>query len=489
VVAITIDPAPLFELSPYLYMQFMEPLGVTDGSVAAAWDHTANDWREDVLEAARELAPTMIRWGGCLSSFYRWREGVGPLERRVPMVNLLWGGVEPNLVGTHEFVDLCRRVDALPLLAVNFESDGRERWAHPPTGGPRTAGPEEAADWVAYCNDPDNPGRIANGAKEPFSLPIWQIGNETSYDSRGYDVETAGRRTVAFARAMREADPTIELIGWGDSGWAPRMLEIAGEELQYLAFHHMIRPEREPDSHLRDQESPIVGHRWRGDPAAAWDYLMEIPKIPARKIDRIRQEVAGYPVKLVKTEGHFAIDGRNRGEVLASWAAGVSNALILNVHERNGDLLKVATHSDFCGNRWMVNALMFPTPADKGMPYLLPTGRVTALFGAHRGEEAVQVTDVPAGLDVTASRTGDRVYLHVVNTNRTGAIATTIRIDGATIESSRVFEIAADPTSEIDEFNPGVFDPQEHALAPDGSWTVPAASVCAAEIKVRGAAP
>ncbi|HTG45064.1 MAG TPA: alpha-L-arabinofuranosidase, partial [Verrucomicrobiae bacterium] len=27
--AILIDPAPRFELSPHLYMQFMEPLGVT----------------------------------------------------------------------------------------------------------------------------------------------------------------------------------------------------------------------------------------------------------------------------------------------------------------------------------------------------------------------------------------------------------------------------------------------------------------------------
>ena len=36
--AIVVDPEPRFELSPYLYMQFMEPLGTTDGSVAAAWD-------------------------------------------------------------------------------------------------------------------------------------------------------------------------------------------------------------------------------------------------------------------------------------------------------------------------------------------------------------------------------------------------------------------------------------------------------------------
>ena len=45
---IAVDPAPAFELSPYLYMQFMEPLGATDGSVEAAWDHVRGAWREDV---------------------------------------------------------------------------------------------------------------------------------------------------------------------------------------------------------------------------------------------------------------------------------------------------------------------------------------------------------------------------------------------------------------------------------------------------------
>jgi len=34
--AIVLDPTPRFEISPHLYMQFMEPLGVTDSSVEAA---------------------------------------------------------------------------------------------------------------------------------------------------------------------------------------------------------------------------------------------------------------------------------------------------------------------------------------------------------------------------------------------------------------------------------------------------------------------
>src|SRR5262245_54238142 len=52
---IVLDPAARFRLSPYLYMQFMEPLGATDGSVEAAWDHLGDGWREDLLEVTREL--------------------------------------------------------------------------------------------------------------------------------------------------------------------------------------------------------------------------------------------------------------------------------------------------------------------------------------------------------------------------------------------------------------------------------------------------
>ena len=113
---LAIDPTPRFDLSPYLYMQFMEPLGVTDGSVEAAWDASHDRWREDLVEVTKQLAPSLIRWGGCFSSYYRWKEGVGPRAQRVPMENLLWGGWESNQIGTAEFVDFCRQVGADPLM-------------------------------------------------------------------------------------------------------------------------------------------------------------------------------------------------------------------------------------------------------------------------------------------------------------------------------------------------------------------------------------
>ena len=58
--AIVIDPELQFEISPYFYVQFMEPLGSTDGSVDAALDYDLDDWLEDVIDAVKDLAPDTI---------------------------------------------------------------------------------------------------------------------------------------------------------------------------------------------------------------------------------------------------------------------------------------------------------------------------------------------------------------------------------------------------------------------------------------------
>jgi alpha-L-arabinofuranosidase len=476
--ALVIDPEPLFELSPYRYMQFMEPLGATDGSVAAGWDDLADAWREDLVAATRELAPTMVRWGGCLSSYYRWREGVGPREARIPMLNLLWGGVETNQVGTDEFVQFCRQVGAEPLLSVNFASDGRQRWAHPPRGGTRSAGPEEAAAWVAYCNAADDPLRVAHGRPEPYGVRFWQIGNETSYDRQGYGLETAAERTLAFARAMRGVDPSIALIGWGDNQWAPRMLEVAGSELDYVAFHQMFR--------LDDPERPFDWRTWRRDPGRAWELLMGAHERVDARIRLIRPEVEGSGVPLALTESHLSLPGRNRNEVLTTWAAGVAAARVLNVHARHGDLLHIATFADFCGTRWTVNAVMIPMPPGSGRSYLMPVAQVMALYRQHEGAQALRVTRSPHGLDVTASRTGDRLYLHIANPSSNTPALVEPLVAGHRLGLARAWELAADPTDEVQMEEPGRWGPVERALEP-GAWRVPPAGVVAIEAQLAAA--
>jgi alpha-N-arabinofuranosidase len=473
---VTVDPRPLFPLSPYLFMQFMEPLGTTDSSVDAAWDFNSDAWREDVVETTRELAPTLMRWGGCFISYYRWKQGVGPLDKRKPMVNLLWGGIYNNQVGTREFVEFCRAVGAEPLICVNFESDGRKGWAVSPKGELRSAGPEEAAEWVDYCNNPANAARIGHGLRETLGVKLWQIGNETSYDPEGFNEESAARRTLDFARAMRKSDPSIKLIGWADSGWARTMARIAGDELQYLAFHNGYGPGGEG--------SPLRGIEYRKDWCRTWEYFMKARRMPESRIQEMREETAGLGLPLAITEAHFALPGRNRCEALSTWAAGVANARIFHVYERNGDIIKIATLADFCGNRWQNNAVMIPTPQGSGTAFLMPVAMVMALYRKHTGENALDVTAAPDDLDVTASRTGNRVFLHVANVNRKTPVSARFNVQKCRVTAGRIFTIALDPEYEIFESKPEITRPRESPLPGSGEWTFPAASVSAVELEI-----
>ncbi len=127
-------------------------------------------------------------------------------------------------------------------------------------------------------------------------------------------------------------------------------------------------------------------------------------------------------------------------------------ACVLNVHERNGDVLKIATLADFCGTRWQNNAVMIPVPGGKS--FLMPVGMVMRLYRRHTGTHAVDISGVPDGLDATASCKGDRVFLHVVNTRRDRSIEATFQIRGRTIASGRVFWHALEPEFEILEYSP-----------------------------------
>ena len=474
--ALTVDPAAAFDLSPYLYMQFMEPLGSTDGSVDASWNYRASRWRTDLVEVTRALAPTLMRWGGCFASYYRWKEGVGPRPKRPPMHNLLWGGMETNHVGTHEFVEFCRLVGADPLFVVNFESDGRRHWARPARGVNRLGTAKEAAEWVDYCNNPRNAHRRRNGAAAPLRVPLWQIGNETSYDKNGFDCETAARKTARFARAMRRADPGIKLIAWADSGWAPRMVEVAGEHLDYLAFHSGY--------HSALPDSPLNEDDYRTDADNTWRHLMTGADFAARKLDEMRQQTDGLGLPLALTESHYGMDGRNRCDLMAAWATGVAYARIFNLYQRNGDALKIATLADFCGTRWMCNAVILPTPGERNA-YMMPVARVMSLFRRHTGRKALPVTGAPSALDVTASRTGRRVWLHVANTLRSRSVRAQVRVEGMKIESGKVFQIALPPELEVWARNAHLFEPVEAKLPAGGKWTFPPASVSAVELKTR----
>ena len=366
---VLIDPKPLFEISPHLYMQFMEPLGTTDSSVEAAWNYDADDWRKDFVDIVRDLAPNVIRFGGLFSRYYRWREGVGPAAKRPWMRNYAWGGKETNRVGTHEFVDFCRRVGAEPLYCVNFLSDGEQRYRSTPEGN-RTGDAREAADWVSYANDPDHRERRNNGAAQPLNIKLWQLGNETSYGNVTFDRDESIAHTIEFARAMKERDRAIQLIGWGDQGrgsglWAPELLQRAGEHLDYVAIHMMGQSPKRPDTVLK-------GLRYGQEPERAWQELLELSDVVEKRVSELEASIAGQDARIgiAITEGHLSLSPHNANPILCEWLSAAYHARSLNIYQRHGARVRIAIAADFQGNRWTVNAVMLPTP--RGNSYLMP---------------------------------------------------------------------------------------------------------------------
>ncbi|MGI9294506.1 MAG: alpha-N-arabinofuranosidase [Pseudomonadales bacterium] len=172
--AISIDtnnPGPV--INKNIYGQFAEHLGrgIYEGIWVGPESSIPNTrgWRNDVVEALKELHVPVVRWpGGCFADEYHWRNGIGPRDQRPVTVNTLWGGVEENnAVGTHEFFDL------VELL-------GAEAYVN---GNMGTGTPQEMAEWLEYMTS-DSKSDLAelrhkNGRDEPYRVHHFGIGNET----------------------------------------------------------------------------------------------------------------------------------------------------------------------------------------------------------------------------------------------------------------------------------------------------------------------
>ena len=474
---IVVDPTPRHPLSPMLYMQFLEPLGVTDPGVAAAWDDDRDDWRQDFVAAARDLAPGALRFGGLFSRFYRWQEGVGPAADRPAMRNYAWGGHETNRIGTAELVGLCRRVAAEPIFCVNFRSDGHRWLADRPEGG-RTGDAAEAAAWVGYCNEPDHALRRRHGHAAPHGVRYWQLGNETSYGPGGFTQAEAVAETRLFAREMRRRDPSIRLIGWGDRDdggelWAGDLVRRVGDEIQLVAIHMMQQLPERPGTRLR-------GRRYEADPAAAWAELQAMASRPEQRLIELEQVLddAGWEGGIAVTEGHLSLAPHNSNPILLEWLTGVYHARVMNTYARHGERVEIATAADFNGTRWTVAAIRLQVP--RGISYLTPAGSVMRLFGRHRGAHGLQVASTSSDLDIAGSRTGERVYLHVANTSYDRPVTVSLTVDGRRPVGELVHEIApADLRTSVGELEPDLFAPATHPLPPGDAptWRFPAGSV------------
>jgi alpha-L-arabinofuranosidase len=480
---IVIDPKPLFDISPLLHMQFMEPLGTTDSSVEAAWDYDKDDWRQDFIDVVADLAPDAMRFGGLYSRYYHWREGVGPAASRPWQRNYVWGGKETNRVGTYEFVDFCRRVKAEPFYCVNFLSDGEPRYRTTSEGN-RTGDAAEAAEWVSYANDPDHPERKRHGHAEPHNIKLWQLGNETSYGAATFNKDQSIAHTLEFARAMKARDHSIRLIGWGDKGhgeglWAKDLIERAGEYLDFVAIHMMGQSPKRPNSVLK-------GLLYQQEPERAWEELLELSNAVETRVRELENAIGPHAGKIgiAITEGHLSLGPRNTHPILAEWLSSAYHARSLNIYQRHGANVKIATAADFEGTRWTNNAVMLAVPSGKS--YLMPVASIARLFKRCNGKQGVAVNSAPSGLDIAASRTDNSIFLHVANLQFRNSVEASFAVTGMKVAGGKTWAIAPENLRQFVSLDqPDVFRPVE-ATIPNGSdlkWRFPAGSVTAVELR------
>jgi alpha-N-arabinofuranosidase len=198
----------------------------------------------NLLATAANQGASSIRFpGGTLSDFYHWQNGVGPMGSRPIVPHGIDPGSERDVYGTPEFLKSCQLVAATPLITVNV--------------GTGTAG--EAAGWVDYCNNPNNAQRAADGVAPTTRVPFWELGNELYFNSSAVEQQITqtpaqyAQNVLSFATAMRQIDPTIQLLAIGApdragyplasyQNWTQTVLQTCASQIDYIAYHDAYFP-------------------------------------------------------------------------------------------------------------------------------------------------------------------------------------------------------------------------------------------------------
>jgi len=90
------------------------------GTVSLMPADNIDGFRPEVITALKQLRFGVLRFpGGNFVSSYEWRYGVGDIDKRPPIFDPVWSAVQPNDVGTDEFLTLCRLLGVDPYITVN----------------------------------------------------------------------------------------------------------------------------------------------------------------------------------------------------------------------------------------------------------------------------------------------------------------------------------------------------------------------------------
>jgi alpha-N-arabinofuranosidase len=230
------------QVDPRIFGGFLEHMGraVYQGVYDPKSSYADKDgFRSDVLDALRGLDYPLMRYpGGNFVSGYHWQDGIGPPDQRPTVRELAWQSIEPNQVGTDEYIQLCRKMNWDPMITVNLG----------------TGTPEEARNWVEYCNAPIGTRyadlRAINGSERPHDVKLWCLGNEMDgeWQLGHVPADQYAIRAQQAAKMMKDTDSSIEMVACGSSAihmpdyleWDRQVLEHLGDLADYISLHRYV---------------------------------------------------------------------------------------------------------------------------------------------------------------------------------------------------------------------------------------------------------
>jgi len=386
------------------------------GAVSLMPANNVEGFRAEVIAALKQLHSGVYRWpGGNFVSGHEWRDAIGDPDKRPPIMDPVWHAVQPNDVGTDEFMTLCRLLGVEPYVTVN--GGFGDAWS--------------AAQLVEYANGPVTTPmgklRAANGHAEPYHIKFWGVGNEPwgEWQLGFMPVAQWELKHDMFAKAMRRVDPTIKLIAAGampdamtgskqakrlngqivpdylsPGDWSGSLLAHCLDNMDLLSEHFYSTSGQRTDLEKGEKVStgPQALVEWERAPATQvrvkyehyQEYLKRIPGLKAKPVPISLDEWAyiGTPPNSYKVVPAYA------------WA----------FHE-------MFRHSDL----YQLGAFTFATAMiseDRTDAVLSPTGLLFKMYREHFGTVPVEVSGdspqpkpmYPAGGDQPAVNPGSDTY-------------------------------------------------------------------------------
>jgi alpha-L-arabinofuranosidase len=346
-----------------------------------------NGWRKDVIAALKQIYVPIIRFpGGCFASFYNWRSGIGPRADRKPVNSEYWGGLEENNVGTAEFIKMCRVIGAEPFICINM----------------LTGSPMEAAEWISYCNSTSggrmNILRKEHGYPEPLTVKYWELDNET-YRRFGY--EEYAKRCVEFSKAMKAADPAIQLVMVGYAGFnanLKEMLDIAGPYIDLVTDRSGIEPAIKKDLDIISEYNRSHTTNIR---LCNTEWWAQFPQQVGNKAGKIVNPELDPP----RMAGHLT-------KITWNYAMNVASRLLM--FQRLGGDFEFSNFNNLC-NTWGQNIINSP----KDSVYISAVGRVFELMSRSKASWVLTTDTISAKKGVLVQSTTtvnkDKLIFYLLN--------------------------------------------------------------------------